>query len=281
MKCNPLNLDKYINKGPKVFFIYGSEIVLRNQSKEKILNYLSGEGFEEILNVFTDDISDLDGLLMQNTAGSLFANKQCIVINHLSGKTPESFKNIHKYIDEHYSNALIVMSCSEKISPSASWVKELDKNCTFVACVKLKSFEEKIWLKNQLNFLEENEKKKNIENIYNLNQGNLIAQQNEINLLELQNINGKAEGSDINNAEYIPFDLEDMIIKKDKKNTFKILHSIRDNNSHYGPLITWVLGNLLNACVYALSSNNIKNSLQISGVFNNKLNQYEKFIKST
>ena len=62
-----------------------------------------------------------------------------------------------------------------------------------------------------------------------------------------------------------------MIIKKDKKNTFKILHSIRDNNSHYGPLITWVLGNLLNACVFALSSNNIKNSLQISGVFNNKL----------
>ena len=281
MKCNPLNLDKYINKGPKVFFIYGSETVLRNQSKEKILNYLSSEGFEEILNVFTDDISDLDGLLMQNAAGSLFANKQCIVINHLNGKTPESFKNIHKYIDEHYSNALIVMSCAEKISPSASWVKELDKNCTFVACVKLKSFEEKIWLKNQLNFLEENEKKKNIENIYNLNQGNLIAQQNEINLLELQNINGKAEGSDINNAEYIPFDLEDMIIKKDKKNTFKILHSIRDNNSHYGPLITWVLGNLLNACVYALSSNNIKNSLQISGVFNSKLNQYEKFIKST
>ena len=75
MKCNPLNLDKYINNSPRVFYIYGSEIVLRNQSKEKILKNLSSEGFEEILNVFTDDISDLEELLMQNTGGSLFANK--------------------------------------------------------------------------------------------------------------------------------------------------------------------------------------------------------------
>ena len=281
MKCNPLNLDKYINNCPRVFYIYGSEIVLRNQSKEKILKNLSSEGFEEILNVFTDDISDLEELLMQNTGGSLFATKQCIVINHLSGKTPESFKNIYKYIDGSFLDALVIISSSEKIISSASWVKNLEKNCTFVACTKLKSFEEKIWLKSQLSFLKEEEMKKYAENIYNLNQGNLVAQQNEVNLLKLQNINGIAESSDLNNAEYVPFDLEDLIIKKDRKGTFKILHSIRDNNSNYGPLVTWVLGNLLNACVNAISSNNIKSSLQMSGIFNNKHNQYENFIKST
>ena len=58
------------------------------------------------------------------------------------------------------------------------------------------------------------DKKKFIQNIYEMNIGNLVAQQNEVDILKLIYKNGmEASGIFTNDsAEFIPFELEDEVI---------------------------------------------------------------------
>ena len=72
-----------------------------------------------------------------------------------------------------------------KLNSTNKWVKKMDQHALIIECKKLKSFEEKIWLKNQLEFIDESDKKKFIQNIYEMNVGNLVAQQNEVDILRV------------------------------------------------------------------------------------------------
>ena len=47
MKCESLSLGKYLEKSQNIFFIFGSEVILRNNSKDLIKEYLSQKGFSE------------------------------------------------------------------------------------------------------------------------------------------------------------------------------------------------------------------------------------------
>ena len=61
----------------------------------------------------------------------------------------------------------------------------MDEKALIIQCKKLKSFEEKIWLKHQLDFVHEKDKPTLIQNISEMNSGNLVAQQNEVKVLKL------------------------------------------------------------------------------------------------
>ena len=45
LKCESMALNKYLDKSPNVFFLYGSEVVLRNNSKDILRKYLDTKGF--------------------------------------------------------------------------------------------------------------------------------------------------------------------------------------------------------------------------------------------
>ena len=70
----------------------------------------------------------------------------------------------------------------------------MDELALIIECKKLKSFEEKIWLKHQLSFVSEIDRSDLIQNISEMNSGNLVAQQNEINILKLTYEEGKKIG---------------------------------------------------------------------------------------
>ena len=54
--------------------------------------------------------------------------------------------------------AIIITSHNEKLNYSTKWVKQMDENSLIVECKKLKSFEEKIWLKKELSFVSEKDR---------------------------------------------------------------------------------------------------------------------------
>ena len=51
MKCEAINLGKHISKSPNVFFIFGSEIILKNHVKSRILETLASRGFSEKIGI--------------------------------------------------------------------------------------------------------------------------------------------------------------------------------------------------------------------------------------
>ena len=71
--------------------------------------------------------------------------------------------------------AIIINSHNEKLNSSTKWVKQMDLSALIVECKKLKSFEEKIWLKNELSFTSDQDRNGLVQSIYEMNSGNQAA----------------------------------------------------------------------------------------------------------
>ncbi len=177
--------------------------------------------------------------------------------------------------------AIIINSHNEKLNSSTKWVKQMDLSALIVECKKLKSFEEKIWLKNELSFTSDQDRNGLVQSIYEMNSGNLVAQQNEIKILKLVYKDGMnmAQGSVIDSSEFLPFELEDMIISRDTKNALRIVSSIKSSEGHYAPLLVWIVGKIVNSSTSALQNRSPQASLQKSGVWGDKISGYMSFIK--
>ena len=283
MKCESLALNKYLDKSPNIFFLYGPEVVLRNNSKDILKKYLNTIGFHEKRLITKEHFDQIEQTIIESSSGSLFGSKLIIDIHHDQGRIPEQITRIFEInnIDNNENIAIIINSHNEKLNSSNKWVKKMDQLALIVECKKLKSFEEKIWLKNQLKFVDEDDKKSFIENIYEMNIGNLVAQQNEIDILKLIYKNGmKASGIFENDsAEFLPFDLEDEIIALNTSHALRIVNSIKESEAHYAPLLVWIIGKIINNSTAAKQNSSAQSSLQKSGVWNNKMSSYINFIK--
>ena len=76
--------------------------------------------------------------------------------------------------------------------------------------------------------------------------GNLIAQQNEINILKLTySENGANEKLEFDSAEFLPYELEDKIIELNTDYALRIAKSIKKNDDHYGPLLVFIIGKII------------------------------------
>ncbi len=283
MKCEALSIKKYLDKSPNIFFIYGSEVILKNNSKDILKKHLKVKGFTERKFINKDGFKDIERVIIENAGGSLFGSKTVIEINHDQGKIPDQIIKIFEIpnISNMDNIAIIINSHNEKLSPATKWVKQMDISALIIECKKLKSFEEKIWLKNELSFVSDQDRTALVQSIYEMNSGNLVAQQNEIQILKLVYKDGVsiAQGSVVDSSEFLPFELEDMIISRDTKNALRIVNSIKSTEGHYAPLLVWIVGKIVNNSANALQNRNPQASLQKSGVWGDKISGYINFIK--
>ena len=284
MKCSALALNKYIQKSPNILFIYGSEIVLKNNAKDDLFRQFKKEGFTEKKLISSEEFKDIEGIIVNNSAGSLFGSRTLIEIIHDSGKIPKYIIDICniKNINKLENIKIIITSNIQKISNQASWVKIFDKHSLIIECNKLKSNEEKIWLKNKLNFLDSESLNFFGKKISETFTGNLIAQQNEVNFIKLiykdENSTKKYFLND--SAEFSPYELEDSLLSFNTQKSLRIVNLIKLNEDHYAPLLVWIIGKVVNTSVSAFQSKNLKKSLSNSGVFNSKISIYMSFINN-
>ena len=283
MKCESLAINKYLDKSPNNFFLYGPEIVLKNNSKDILIKYLRKKGFNEKRLITKEHFDQIEQTIIESSSGSLFGSKLIIDIHHDQGKIPEQIIKIFEIdnIGNNENIAIIINSHNEKLNSATKWVKKMDEQTLIVECKKLKSFEEKIWLKNQLKFVDDNDKKSFIENIYEMNIGNLVAQQNEVNILKLIYKNGMELSKIFENdsAEFVPFDLEDQIIALNTNKALRIINSIKESEAHYAPLLVWIIGKIVNNSTVAKQNLKPQISLQKSGVWSSKISLYINFMK--
>lgn len=279
MKCDGLSYQKYINKGLNIFFLFGPEVVLKNNAKDDIRVHLAAQGFVEKKIVKDKEIDRLDKVITESIGGSLFASKIIIEISHTKGKIPESIQSIADmdYVRSRDDIAIIIDSHVDKVSSSLKWFKKMEEIALIIESKKLKSFEEKIWLKQQLSFIDSSKRSDLVNKISALSSSNLVAQQNEIKLLKLmsspENIYNNEPMKD--QAEFMPFELEDRIIKGDVKGAIRIVNSIKELESHYAALLVWVVGKIINNAASAMQSSRPDAALIKLGVWNNKVGDYK------
>ena len=282
MICEATSLTKYIDKSPRLFFIFGPEIILKNTSIDQINEFYKKNGFTEKKAIFEKDFKDIERILIENAGGSLFGSKTIIEIFHNGGKIPKEITNIFEIpnINKMENIVIIIRSALEKINQATKWVKKMNDISLIVQCAKLKPFEEKIWVKGKLTFMNEEDAKNYTDRITDMFSGNLVAQNNEINVLKLTY---SEESNDvdigIDDAEFLPYQLEDKIIELNTNYALRISKSIKKNDDHYGPLLVFIMGKIINTSVSAYQNINTNSSLEKAGIWKSKIPAYVNFIK--
>ncbi len=278
MICNATSIKKYLDKSPKMFLIYGSEIVLINDSADQINDFFLKKDFSERIILTKENFKDAQKIVMQNSGGSLFGSKIIIEIIHNSSGTslPKDILGIFN-IDNLENVVIIVRSAIKKINKNTAWFKLIDSRALVIECNKLKAYEEKTWVKNRLDFMNVTDIKDYTERLTNMFAGNLVAQNNEINLLKLTYAkDSENKNLDYDDAEFMPYELEDKIIDLDTKNALRIINTIKKNEEHYAQYLVSIVGNIINTSISIYQ--NKKLSLEKLGVWKTKIPRYKKFI---
>lgn len=278
MICNATSIKKYLDKSPKMFLIYGSEIVLINDSADQINDFFLKKDFSERIILTKENFKDAQKIVMQNSGGSLFGSKIIIEIIHNSSGTslPKDILGIFN-IDNLENVVIIVRSAIKKINKNTSWFKLIDSKALVIECNKLKAYEEKTWVKNRLDFMNVTDIKDYTERLTNVFAGNLVAQNNEINLLKLTYAkDSENKNLDYDDAEFMPYELEDKIIDLDTKNALRIINTIKKNEEHYAQYLVSIVGSIINTSISIYQ--NKKLSLEKLGVWKSKIPGYKKFI---
>ena len=262
--------------------MYGPEIILKNDSIDHINEFYKKHGFTEKKAIFDKDFKDIERILIENAGGSLFGSKTIIEIFHNGGKIPKEITNIFEIpnINKMENIVIIIRSAIEKINQKTKWVKRMNDISLIVQCAKLKSFEEKVWVKDRLSFMNERDAKNYTNKITDMFSGNLVAQNNEINILKLtysEESNNQDIG--IDNAEFLPYQLEDKIIELNTNYALRISKSIKKNDDHYGPLLVFIMGKIINTSVSVHQNINKNSSLEKAGIWRSKMPAYINFIK--
>ena len=267
--------------------LHGSELILKQNIADSICQSLETDGFLEKILLTQDELEQAEEIIMRNIGGSLFQEKLILHLRHSSGKFPENIKAIlesnHLYLSENIS--LIIESSSEKIPASGMWVKNIDEKGLIVDCGKLKTAEEKLWLKRQLEFLPKNLLPQFGGSIFQNNEGNLLGQMNEVNLLKLLFTNEQdVEENDSSNIVFhsglSAFELEDVIIEQNFEKALITINFLKEHDRQNSAPLIWVIAKIINSCLESIQSSNKKAALIKSGVWSSKISKYLSLIQN-
>ena len=286
MKVNCLNFAT--SKNSRYSFLYGSELVIKQDIADQILQSLKLAGFNDKVSLHQDELDKAEEIISRNVGGSLFQEKLILHLKHTSGKFPEKIKmileNQHLYNSDNL--ALIVESSIEKTPASGAWIKYIDEQGLIVNCSKLKTNEEKIWLKRQLEFLPKSLLPMFGGSIFQNNEGNLLGQMNEVRLLKLL-FNSKQEIDQTETTNIVfhsglsAFELEDVIIDRKFEKVLQTINFLKEHDSQNSAPLIWMIAKIINSCLEATLATNKKSALIKSGVWSSKIGQYLSLTKNS
>ena len=284
MKVNCLNFSD--SKDSRYLFLYGSELVIKQDIADQILQSLKVRGFNDKVSLHQDELDEAEEIIMRNVGGSLFQEKLILHLKHTSGKFPEKIKVIleNQYLYNSENLALIVESSIEKTPASGSWIKNIDTKGLIINCGKLKTNEEKLWLKRQLEFLPKPLLPMFGGSIFQNNEGNLLGQMNEVRLLKLLfNSEKEIDETETNNIVFHSglnaFELEDVIIDRKFEKVLQTISFLKEHDSQNSAPLIWMIAKIINSCLESTQATNKKSALIKSGVQSWKIGQYINLTK--
>ena len=284
MKVNCLNFAS--SNDSRYLLLYGSELIIKQDIADQILQSLKAQGFNDKVSLHQDELDQAEEIIMRNVGGSLFQEKLILHLKHTSGKFPEKIKlileNQHLYNSDNL--ALIIESSIEKTPASGNWIKNMDEKGLIVNCGKLKTMEEKLWLKRQLEFLPKSLLPMFGGSIFQNNEGNLLGQMNEVRLLRLlfssdQDIEETETNNIVFHSGLSAFELEDVIIDRKFEKVLQTIKFLKEHDSQNSAPLIWMIAKIINACLESSQAANKKSALIKSGVWSSKISQYLSLIK--
>ena len=284
MKISSLNFKNNLRGSAVLSFIYGKEMILKNEVKDFLSKEFVSEGFDETVVFEANETDSLLSAIQNNLGGGLFGSQLIIKVIHSEGRFPKSLSEALEKIDlDNMSNIKIIIdSISESISSNTKWIKKNKELIQIIECKKLKPLDEKKWLRGKLNFLDKSDADKVAKHLFELNSNNLVAHRNDIETLKI--LHSAEEDSvslenSVSSSIHAPYELEDSLLNLNEKNSIKILRQIKHNDPNSLALVIWVLDKLISTSLSAKKSPSAKKYLENSKMWDSKVSLYLSFLR--
>ncbi len=218
-----------------IFFIHGSESLLRSDLRTELKNNAKKQGFSEYNLLFIDKDFDFGYFEQELLSQSIFSDKKiidCLILQKIDANFVTKLLEIINAAQNN-PDVFIIFSYNELIKNKAILNNSCIKN---IPVYEIRSYQYLPWLKKRISQYGLNFEQDAFELFVNKNQGNLLNTDQELKKLSfIYDSNTKINISLLknilsDNANYNIFDLSDNFVNKNIKATAQILNNLKKSN---------------------------------------------------
>jgi DNA polymerase-3 subunit delta len=267
----PNNLQ---NRLEPVYFIFGSEILLVEQSLTTIKDAAKKQGFNDRIRFDIDGNFSWDIIFSAISSPSLFAEKRIIECHLTTGKIGvKGSKSLTELTESLPDDILLIVSSGklDKAQQKSKWFKALDKKGVTIQHWEVQSQYLVGWINNQMAQLDLKPNNEVANAIAYCTEGNLLASMQEIQKLQIAYPDGHIDVDDYLNqidqqSHYTVFGIIDAALKGDSKKVNKIFNSLVDDATPPVILISSLYREIKALIVMSIE---LKQNQQIDVILNN------------
>ncbi|WP_190600532.1 DNA polymerase III subunit delta [Candidatus Vesicomyidisocius sp. SY067_SCS001] len=202
MKIRPQQLNTQLaNKLDAIYFVFGAEILLIEQSLAQIKKAAQQKKFNEKVSFEIDNNFDWNQIFKEVSTTSLFSPKRIIECRLKTGKIGVKGANNLIEIVNTLPNDILLIISTEKLDiaqQKSKWFKTLEQSGSLIQHFEVKNNHLIGWITQQMAELGLKDNIEIAQNIAFCTEGNLTASMQEIQKLKIAYPNGK-----INTQEYL------------------------------------------------------------------------------
>ncbi|CAC9574859.1 DNA polymerase III delta subunit (EC 2.7.7.7) [uncultured Gammaproteobacteria bacterium] len=231
MQIKPEQLSKVLTKQlDSLYFVFGPELLLVEQSLTHIKNTAKAQGFDERISFEVNGNFDWGKIIAELSATSLFSSKRIIECRLTTGKIGQKGSKALTKIAANVADDILFIVSTGKLDfaqQKSKWFKTLEANGNIVQAWEVQRDHLVGWIANHMTELGLESSPKIAENIAYYTEGNLLASLQEIQKLKMAYPNGNIDIEDYiqqlgQQSQYTIYNLIDSALMGDSEQVLKI-----------------------------------------------------------
>ena len=275
MNIKPEQLQNSLSKQiASIYFAFGAEILLVEQSLSMIKEVARQDGFNERFRFDIDGNFSWDNIISLISSPSLFAEKRILECRLTSGKIGvKGSKALTEIVETLPEDILLIISSGklEMAQQKSKWFKALDKNGVIIQHWEVQSSQLVGWISRNMSQLGLESNAEVANAIAYCTEGNLLATMQEIQKLKIAYPDGKINLQQYLNqidqqSQYTVFGMIDSALQGDSDKVNKIFRSLKDDSTPPVILISSLYRELKNLVTMSIE---LKTNQTIESILNN------------
>jgi DNA polymerase-3 subunit delta len=284
MKVRSEELKNFLKtQSSNLFLVYGSEILLVNESIEHIKTFSKKLGFNDLVRFDINASFDWNTVFNELSETSLFSSHKLIMLNLGNAKIGVKGSNAIDEITQSIPDNIHIILTAEKLERTqlnSKWFKSVDKNGVVIAHYSVEISQLLNWTIQKLNSLGIQNNQRIAELIAVNTEGNLLATDQEIKKIALAYPSGEIDLDEYKKyiteqSKYSIFNLIDSSFLGKSSQVIKIFKTLADESSFPVILSSSLyreLNNLINMSIDMRMGKSLEEVYQSHGVWSYKKN---------
>jgi DNA polymerase-3 subunit delta len=275
MNIKPEQLQNHLSNQPaSLYFAFGSEILLVEQSLTTIKDAAKKLGFNERFRFDIDGNFSWDAIFNLISSPSLFADKRIIECRLTTGKIGVKGSKALSELTENLPDDIMLIISSGKLDiaqQKSKWFKALDKKGVIIQHWEVQSEQLVGWIVNHMSQLGLSSSNEVANAIAYCTEGNLLATMQEIQKLQIAYPDGNIDLNEYlsqidQQSQYTVFGMIDAALKGDTDKVYKIFSSLVDDSTPPVILISSLYREIKNLVTMSIE---LKTNQTIDTILNN------------